>query len=203
MDHENSDYSRQEYWDARYKQEPSYDWFMSRYNDILNSLELRMKDVDPATVKILHLGCGNSSLGPDLYKRGFKNIVNMDYSPIVIENMSEKYAKEMPEMTWVTMDVRDLKFEKEHFDIVIDKAVMDTFQANKESETLDDDIDKMLEEVSRVLKPGARLLQITWEIPYLRLSWTNLEKYNWDVVYEIVGEDDMYRLFTYTKKGSA
>lgn len=203
MDHENSDYSKQEYWDSRYKQEPSYDWFQSRYNDILNLLELRMKDLDAATVKILHLGCGNSSLGPDLYKRGFKNIVNMDYSPIVIDSMAEKYAKEMPEMTWVTMDVRDLKYSNDEFDIVIDKAVMDTFQANKESETLDEDIDKMLEEVSRVLKPGGKLLQITWEIPYLRLSWTKLEKYNWDVVYEIVGEDDMYRLFTYTKKGSA
>ena len=199
MNHENSDYSKQEYWEERYTQEKSYEWFNSRYEEILKGFESKMKDSDPSKLKILHLGCGNSSLGPDLYKRGFKNIVNLDYSSIVIENMSAQYSQEMPEMTWVAMDVRDLKFDDCSFDVVIDKAVMDTFQTNKESETLDEDIDKLLLESSRVLKKGGKFFQITWEVPHLRLSWTKMEKYNWDVEYEKIGDDDMYRIFTYTK----
>jgi len=200
MAENNADYSKQEYWEERYKSEPKYDWFTSRYEDIVNLLDKTFRKLgDPSALKILHLGCGNSSLGPDLYRRGFKNIINIDYSVVVIENMAKEYSQEMPEMTWMAMDVRDLKYEDGAFDIVIDKALMDTFQADKESETMDDDIDRMLMEASRVTKNGGYFYQITWEIPYLRMSWTKQDKYNWDITYEIIGDNDMYRLFTYAK----
>jgi len=198
-----ADYTKQSYWESRYKQEESYDWFASRYPVIIDLLLTKMQNLDPTSAKILHLGCGNSCLGVDLYQRGFRNIVNIDYSPIVIENMSAKYSQSMPEMTWVTMDVRDLKYEDEHFDLVVEKATMDTFQADKRSETLDEDIDKMLTEASRVLKPGCELLQMTWEIPYFRQYWTKREKYNWEVEYEKIGEDDMYMLYVYTKNAKS
>ena len=44
--------------------------------------------------KTMIIGCGNSSLGFDLYKEaGFTNIDNIDYSSVVIERMLAKYAE--------------------------------------------------------------------------------------------------------------
>lgn len=39
------------------------------------------------------------ALSSELYKRGFKNIQNIDFSETVIHKMSSKYSN-MPEMTW-------------------------------------------------------------------------------------------------------
>ncbi len=45
--------------------------------------------------RLLIIGCGNSSLGHDLYEDGgggYKNIDNIDYSAVVIERMAKKYG---------------------------------------------------------------------------------------------------------------
>ena len=36
------------------------------------------------------LGCGNSMLSEDMYNDGYRNIVNIDFSSIVINNMKRK-----------------------------------------------------------------------------------------------------------------
>jgi ubiquinone/menaquinone biosynthesis C-methylase UbiE len=36
--------------------------------------------------------------------------------------MIGKHAEKRPGMTWLEMDIRDLKFEDESFDVVIDKV---------------------------------------------------------------------------------
>ena len=48
-------------------------------------------------------GCGNSELSGDLYEDGYKNITNIDYSPVVISNMVQKY-QHMPNMKWEVGD---------------------------------------------------------------------------------------------------
>lgn len=79
-----------------------------------------------------------------MYHDGYRNIVNIDYSKIVIENMKKRCAH-MPEMKCesrgysliylrrrlrlgllnpgLEMDIRDLKFDNESFDVVIDKGI--------------------------------------------------------------------------------
>ena len=47
---------------------------------------------------ILNLGCGNSILSEELYDKGFKNIYNIDISPIVIEQMAKRNAIKRPEL---------------------------------------------------------------------------------------------------------
>lgn len=73
-----------------------------------------------------------------MYKDGYKNIVNIDYSKTVIDNMKIRCV-DMPEMTCkihtlkkhhfflniiigLEMDIRDLKFDNESFDAIIDKG---------------------------------------------------------------------------------
>jgi hypothetical protein len=43
-------------------------------------------------MKILNVGCGNSLLGEGLLKKKFNNIVNVDYSPVLI-NKSECFVR--------------------------------------------------------------------------------------------------------------
>lgn len=51
-------------------------------------------------LKILHVGCGNSSISEGLYREGYVNITNLDFCPDIIEAMREK-TKEMKEMKWI------------------------------------------------------------------------------------------------------
>ena len=71
------------------------------------------------------LGCGNSSLALELYNNGFKNIVNVDYSPVVISNMQRKY-KALEGVEWIVMDARDMmEFPAASFDVVLEKGTLD------------------------------------------------------------------------------
>lgn len=145
-----------DYWEKRYNSEPAeheFDWFKS-YDDLAPWLD----EILRFDHRILMLGCGNSvqtlssieeiladivkRLSSELYKRGFKNIQNIDFSENVIHKMSSKYSN-LPEMTWKVrtcrnyttclylnsqtdwfkvMDVRDLKLESSSIDVAIDKV---------------------------------------------------------------------------------
>lgn len=58
----------------------------------------------------------------DRYDEGWTNIVNVDYSTPLIEQMIEKHSVSRPEMSWHQMDIRALEFEDNSFDVAIDKG---------------------------------------------------------------------------------
>ena len=71
-----------------------------------------------------------------MYDRGYKNIYNIDISPIVIEQMAKRNAINRPELKCKftiletkpigeVMDVMDMKFESDFFDLIIDKSTID------------------------------------------------------------------------------
>jgi hypothetical protein len=43
--------------------------------------------------RILVLGCGNSELSAVLYRHGYINITNLDWSAVVVDMMQEKYME--------------------------------------------------------------------------------------------------------------
>ncbi|KAG1442304.1 hypothetical protein G6F56_011119 [Rhizopus delemar] len=113
-------YKTQEYWEERYQKEDTsttFDWFKT-YAELKPLLNEAIPNKE---AKILMLGCGNSTLGEDMYLDGYKNITNIDYSKTVIENMKLRCSDKV-EMTWLEMDIRDLKFDNESFDAIIDKV---------------------------------------------------------------------------------
>lgn len=73
-----------------------------------------------------------------MYKEGYRNITNIDFSEIVVDDMQTKYKKEgyEPTMTCTPCsigvdqlaDVRNMrgKFEDESFDCIIDKGLLDS-----------------------------------------------------------------------------
>ncbi|KAI0079344.1 S-adenosyl-L-methionine-dependent methyltransferase [Panus rudis PR-1116 ss-1] len=168
----NEQYGTKEYWDQRYSQESeedSFDWFKS-YADIAPII----KELVPnKAARILMLGCGNSKLSEEMYDDGYKNIVNTDYSGVLIEKMRHKHEKLRPEMEWLEMDVRDLRFDSGSFDFAIDKGTMDAMMTSKGDvwdppEDVIDSCDREVNEVLRVLRTGGIFLYLTFGQPHFR-----------------------------------
>ena len=59
-----------------------------------------------------------------MYADGFTKITNVDYSHAVIENMRRRCCK-LSHMDWQVMDITDLQFDNETFDVVIEKGTLD------------------------------------------------------------------------------
>ncbi|KAJ3843240.1 S-adenosyl-L-methionine-dependent methyltransferase [Lentinula raphanica] len=166
-------YGTKQYWNQRYAleaQDASFDWFKSysEISDILRSL------IPDKSSKILMLGCGNSKLSQDMYDDGYSNIVNIDYSSIVIENMKQRHRESRPQMSWQEMDVRDLKFEDNSFDVAIDKGTMDAMMTVKGDiwnppQQVIDDCTKEVSEVIRTLRKGTGVfIYLTFGQPHFR-----------------------------------
>ncbi|KDQ26906.1 hypothetical protein PLEOSDRAFT_1093840 [Pleurotus ostreatus PC15] len=169
----NEEYRSKEYWDQRYSQEDedsSFDWFKS-YGEISSTIH----DIIPdKAARILMLGCGNSKLTEQMYDDGYKNIVNIDYSQVVIDKMQRRHAERRPELTWLEMDIRDLKFADDAFDVAIDKGTMDAMMTSK-GDVWDppaqviEDCEREVMEVVRVLKKGTgRFVYLTFGQPHFR-----------------------------------
>lgn len=196
-------YKKKEYWDERFEQEDAYDWLVT-FDQVKSGLVEHIKPSD----RILMLGCGNSTLSADLYNAGYKNIVNMDYSPVVIDRMRTKYA-DMSEMTWDVMDMKELTYEDKSFDVVLDKGSLDALMVDEgdvwdPEESVVFDIDKVLRGVTRVLVPGGKYLMISFAQPHFRTKYLMAERiqqlpinhyspssgfcsfYDWDVSYSLL-----------------
>jgi 2-polyprenyl-3-methyl-5-hydroxy-6-metoxy-1,4-benzoquinol methylase len=115
----NESYKLKEYWDERFAEEDNFEWCKS-YCDFKHLMIQHVRKND----RILMLGCGTSRLSEDLYLDGYKNIVNIDYSPVVIEKMKQKHQN-FVEMQYLVMDITKMTFDKKSFDVVIEKGTLD------------------------------------------------------------------------------
>lgn len=178
------------------------------------------------TVTVLHLGTGNSALCadiraayetryPDAGHRPYRLVqVATDYSAVVIAHMKAKYgpSNDLPDVHWEVADIRDLASVRAqygpYFDVVLDKGTMDALQADKTNENMEDDIDRMLMEVSQCVRGDGDskdyrvFVQMTWEVPYYRLHYTTKNErhtFSWgtNVRYRFLGDSDMYRVYIY------
>lgn len=171
--HVNADYKLKSYWNERFQEEENFEWLLN-----YQQLKLHLAPILPKGYKTaLIVGCGNSTFSADLYDDDvFKEITNIDFSEIVIAKMSEQHALARPNMKWITMDMLDLKFESESFDVVIDKATMDALMVDERdvwnpSDSVIESVDTMCRGISRVLKPGGIFLQISFAQPHFRTKY--------------------------------
>ncbi|CAI9117653.1 OLC1v1019094C3 [Oldenlandia corymbosa var. corymbosa] len=109
-------------------------------------------------VQILVPGCGNSKLSEYLYDTGYRNITNIDFSKVVILDMLKRNVRLRPEMKWRVMDMTKMQFEKETFDVVLDKGGLDALMEPELGPKLGNEY---LSEVKRVLKDGGKFLCLT------------------------------------------
>ncbi|KAG7395967.1 hypothetical protein PHYBOEH_002952 [Phytophthora boehmeriae] len=161
------DFRKQEYWDEFFQKrgEKAFEWYgdyaslrqplaaLLGLPDGAASLVQRLK----AKVRVLVVGCGNSALSGDLAADGFSDLLSVDFSERVIDEMRRKH----PTLRWEVMDMTDMKtLEDGSFDLVLDKGALDALMAEDTLE-IKKDATRMLQEVRRVLAPGGRYCCVT------------------------------------------
>ncbi|KAH8739396.1 2 SAM dependent methyltransferase [Cryptosporidium ryanae] len=172
------DFSSSVYWGDFFRRcggrgDRSFEWYgeFCDLEDLLVNSIAKSGDVEEKrseSKRIAHIGCGSSRLGAELYDRGFRNIVNIDFSKEVIEEMS-KENQGRSGMRWLCMDV-----EKEfadyvsdegnfgQFDVILDKGFLDAFLSSSTSDSKS--MTKSREYVKQslnLLKTGGKYVLIT------------------------------------------
>ena len=167
------------YWEERYKNSEyaTFDWLENypTLKEIITSL-----NIPKESGKILNLGCGNSEFSENMYDDGYHNIKNIDISHYVIDLMKER-SKTRPEMTYEVMDVRDIKYESNYFDLAIDKSTIDALLCGDDAFI---NVAKMIKEVQRVLKVGGYYMIISYGTPDNRVLHLNrkFEKFKIEIL---------------------
>eukprot|EP00770_Monocercomonoides_exilis_P000309 MONOS_308.1-p1 / transcript=MONOS_308.1 / gene=MONOS_308 / organism=Monocercomonoides_exilis_PA203 / gene_product=Methyltransferase-like protein 13 C (METTL13C) / transcript_product=Methyltransferase-like protein 13 C (METTL13C) / location=Mono_scaffold00005:95270-95768(+) / protein_length=122 / sequence_SO=supercontig / SO=protein_coding / is_pseudo=false len=86
-------YGEADYWDKRYSEATtSFDWYFN-YHSVVTDL---LAKYDRKDIKILNIGCGNSTFAEFLVRDGYKDVTNVDISPVVIKKMEEQYHEMLP-----------------------------------------------------------------------------------------------------------
>ncbi|KAK3007119.1 hypothetical protein RJ639_016188 [Escallonia herrerae] len=140
------------YWDKRYEREAAeggapFDWYQ-KYPSLAPLLRLYV----PPHHRVLVVGCGNSAFSEGMVDDGYRDVVNVDISSVVIEAMQKKYSGN-PHLKYMRMDVRDMSaFQKGSFNAVVDKGTLDSLLCGHNSR---ENAAKMLEEVGRYITYGA------------------------------------------------
>ena len=166
----NKDYGTLEYWEDRYAQDNGiFDWF----GGYSAGLQTKLEELIPIDSKILHLGCGNSELGQKMYSR-YPNMVNLDYSAKVIEQMRKKTA-DLDKMSWILGDIFDLDkaVGDELFEVALDKGTLDALLTKQHDpwnpdEEIVEKIEAYMKQVFNHLKVGGSFIHITFAQPHFR-----------------------------------
>mmetsp|Transcript_33538 Transcript_33538/g.38118 ORF Transcript_33538/g.38118 Transcript_33538/m.38118 type:complete len:234 (+) Transcript_33538:298-999(+) len=190
-------YGDPSYWDKRYNEQrnTTFDWLedWAALKPILAQLGVKKDD------KILMLGCGNAELSEDMYNDGYSAIYNIDISSVVIDTMKARCAD--TSMVWEVMDVRDLKYPDNFFDLAIDKSTIDALLCGDDSFV---NVAKMTKEVQRTLKVNGNYMVISYGTPENRLYHFKLPHLSWDVsdfrIQSEVDDPDKYHYCYIAKK---
>ncbi|EFO90711.1 hypothetical protein CRE_07991 [Caenorhabditis remanei] len=192
----NSQYARMDYWDERFKTEKNFEW--------LSGLEAFEHIITPLISKdsrIAHIGCGSSQVSMQLWNLGFKNITNVDYSQVLIENGKLEH----PYMEWVTDDITTLaNCESSSFDVVFEKATIEAILVTEKSawEPSDEalrNLENIFSSICRVLKADGMFISVSFTQPHFRIPALLREK-NWSVEMFEFGETFHYYVYV-CKKG--
>ncbi|KAM0836568.1 hypothetical protein ACQ4PT_062240 [Festuca glaucescens] len=168
-------YGEAGYWDARYVEEGGtpYDWYQ-RYA----ALRPFVRRFVPPASRLLMIGCGSALMSEDMVADGYREIINIDISSVLIEMMRKKYF-DLPQLQYMQMDVRDMsKFSDESFDCAIDKGTLDSLMCGVEAPL---SAAQMVLEVDRLLKPGGVFMLITYGDPSARIPHLNQPVCSWKI----------------------
>ena len=92
------------------------------------------------------------------------------------------------------MDVRDLKFPSNTYDIAIDKSTIDALLCGDGAYI---NVALMTKEVQRILKPGGVYMVISYGIPETRLDHFQWKHLHWEVSHQILNENTENKHFVY------
>lgn len=156
-----SDFSSESYWQTFFKRRSTaFEW----YGDYRQLRPLLQKHVRP-TDHVLHVGCGNSTLGHELYTDLSKTVLNIDLSDVAIRQMQQKYANDIGKndgLRFERMDALHLSLPDDTIDVTLDKGTLDALLGDSAaSSDRDASAVQFLNECVRVLKMFGRFVCIS------------------------------------------
>ncbi|KAF8410622.1 hypothetical protein HHK36_003154 [Tetracentron sinense] len=188
------------YWDERFSSEEHYEWF----KDYSHFRHLIHDNVKPNS-SVLELGCGNSQLCEELYKDGITEITCIDLSAVAVEKMQKRLlASGYKDIKVLEVDMLDLPFGNECFDVVIEKGTMDVLFVdsgdpwNPQPATVTK-VMTMLEGVHRVLKPDGIFISISFGQPHFRRPLFEAPQFTWSVGWNTFGDGFHYFFYVLNK----
>jgi len=174
---EQSSFGDKMYWEREYqKSKTPFEWYLS-YSDLRDILATLTSKGN----KILIIGCGNSTLGEEMWIDGYRSLENIDYSSTVIQKMIHR-TKEQPELfglNYKVMDVFEMTYPNDEFELVLDKGTLDAILCGENEE---DAGHLLFKEVHRILAPGGRFFLISLSPPFRLLPMLDLLK--WKIEHE-------------------
>ena len=174
------------YWDLNYSLTSYYDWTI-KYKQLKERALLNFFHKND---KILIVGCGNSTFSSELYDNGFKNIYNIDYCERLIKNEKIKNY-ERKYMQYEVMNVQQMSYNDNTFDIVVDKALFDTLLTHVHYNNYI--VSNMMCEILRVLKIDGLFYIVSFQDSLDTIKEFILKHYNNNIFpFKVVLEKKIY-----------
>ncbi|KAL6440840.1 hypothetical protein ACFW04_003339 [Cataglyphis niger] len=151
------EFSHADYWNTFFKKRGKkvFEWY-GEYPELCEILLKYVKVKDD----ILIVGCGNSTLSMSLYDVGYRNIINIDISHIVIKQMRDINKSTRSDLIYEHMDATKMTYPDEMFSVILDKGTLDALMPDAKETTIST-IDKYFKEITRVLRNGGRYICIS------------------------------------------
>lgn len=88
---ENSAYNSSKYWDDRFATEKIFEWYLD-FEELKPLLVSSIESVfsNAKDIYITIAGCGNSLLCEDLWSIGYRKVIGLDYSRVVVDSMKDR-----------------------------------------------------------------------------------------------------------------
>lgn len=120
-----------------------------------------------------------------MYEDEYHYISNIDISYTVVKQMQELYKDKYPSMSFKHMDVRQLTYEDNSFDAVIDKGTFDSILCGDGSGP---SADQMLSEIHRVLSPNGVYICVSYGVKDNRQKYFTQKDFDWTVFHHMVAK---------------
>lgn len=178
-------YGDKTYWEERYEEQSgtTFDWLedYESIKPIIEELGITKES------RILNVGCGNSEFSEKMFDDGFTHNYNIDICQNVIDYMKER-NKGKKGLHFEVMDVCDMKYKEETFDLIVDKSTIDALLCGDHSFMI---VAKMTKEISRVLKTGGVYLIISYGQPENRMIHLERDHLAFDIqIYTIKRQEE-------------
>lgn len=206
-------YANPRYWDDYYKkleEGEKFDWYVS-WDTGVKSVDFAPRDSGEKRMasklgdivgaymkqesKILMLGCGNSDMSEKMYKNGFEQIVNIDISEQLMQNLRQKQEAAMPKMQWLYMSASEMTFDTGSFDVIVDKGTLDAVEQNREL------VLGAVRESHRTLRSGGVFISVTFNPASIRIQQQLEQEVSWSACYshsiekELLNKKDKHATF--------